>query len=618
MKSRASWLLSIFLIALLGVLMLLLAPSPLTRDHDVPIRRAEIDFSLAKTDISFIQEPTDHVLPRAGDPIRQKDSMTVLISSGREAPQLASQVKAVFGKQRGEHDHGHSHVSQHLTSASARPIPSWLQVPVEDANWMAEATQKCNHILKKLWAKQGGIDLPSIELVGIGAFGKPAEYNVRQQRILLDPKAYQLCMKLPNLGEEALAFLIAHELIHSYQHSSFDYQSLGFFVKTSSLKEWAKQDQIRRKKMETQADIWGAILCYMAGYKVEQSIPAFIDELYTAFNLKEEDPSYDSKHERLAIAKRAQAEVRKSIQIFEMANYLSVLQRHDKDTVLYRYLTDQFRSAEFYNNLGISYLRLALPKLDEPYRSLPYPFLMDTETRLKQAISKQKFDIGRMIRVGISQFDLIPDLNPSYEPAYLNRAIGYHMLSAVESSQKRAHLEEAKISLSKISSASYSSKVRILQELIHSIRVPKEFVRSFTETGDPTPIASIIDNVDLSDGYALDELDYDWETTVSFAEGIVVSGIELPHSRLLCLEDKGRFSHVYVQQVQKRIPSLPRSLEGKVYQVGTQIPGSKIAGLRKSLAIADGGYFLIDDRHGIVYKMNAMDQVNEWITWREW
>ncbi|MEM7374514.1 MAG: hypothetical protein AAF587_38335 [Bacteroidota bacterium] len=618
MKSRASWILLICLLSLFGGILILMVLSPLTRDHQVPTRREGIDFSLTKAAISVIQEPTDHVLPRAGSTSRLTQSSEAAVAIDPDMQESAPSSMPSFGMQRGEKSistHGHTHGHAH---AHTRPIPRWLNPPVEDADWVSEATNKCTKILKKLWAKQGGIDLPTIEIVGIGAYGKPAEYDVNGQRILLDPKTYQLCLSLPNLGEEALAFLIAHELIHSYQHSSFDYKSLGFFVETTSIKDWAKQDQIRRKKMETQADIWGAILCYMAGYQVEQSIPAFIDELYEAFDLAEEDPGYDSKTERLAIAKRAQKEVRKSIQIFEMANYLSVLQRHDKDTILYRYLTDQFRSAEFYNNLGISYLRLALPKLDEPYRSLPYPFLMDTETRLKQAISKQKFDIGRMIRVGISQFDLIPDLNPDYDPAYLNRAIGYHMLSAVEAGQKQAHLQEAKSSLSKISSPGYTSKVRILQELIHSTRVPKQFVRSFTETGEPAPITAIIDNIDLSDGYALDELAYTWETTVSFSEGIVASGKELPHSNLLCLEDKGRFSHTYIQKIHKRIPNLPASLKGKVYQVGSQIPTVEIAGLRKTLALANGGYFLIDDRYGIVYNMNAMDRVNEWVVWREW
>ncbi|MEM6800941.1 MAG: hypothetical protein AAF696_06025, partial [Bacteroidota bacterium] len=253
-------------------------------------------------------------------------------------------------------------------------------------SYLAEQ-EHCKKILRKLWEKQGGQAMPSIYIESIAEYGKPAEYDIQRKSIIIDPRTYKLCIEVADQREDALAFLIAHELVHAYQHNSFSYSSPGFFVKSKSLRSWAESQKRRRRQMESKADIWGAVLCYLAGYRIEDSIPDFIEELYDAFELNEDDPLYDSKKERIAIARRAKEEVKKALQLYDMAVYLSLLQQHDKDTVLYQYLIDDFKSAEFYNNLGLSYAKLALPMLEEPYRSYPYPFVLDTESRLEK-ISK--------------------------------------------------------------------------------------------------------------------------------------------------------------------------------------------------------------------------------------
>lgn len=624
MRSGTSWLLLICILALMGGMITYVAPSPLKRDHLIPLHRSTPDqaYPIQQGRSSLLttleevhshthtkhrhspqvltEEAIGHVLPRAGG------------SAGINSNVGQNSLGDIAPLTEGLDNFGLSRGGEVLRTTQLDPARA------QDPAWRLAATQKCSIILKQLWAKQGGIQLPDIQLADIAAYGKPAEYDVSGKQILLDPRAYHLCISLPEFGEEALAFLIAHELIHSYQHNSLDYQSLGFFVKTKSLEGWAAEEQKRRKNMETQADIWGAVLCYMAGYRVDQSIPHFIEELYLTFGLDEEDPGYDSKQERLEIAERAQAEVRRSIQIFEMANYMSVLQQHDKDTSLYRYLIDQFRSAEFYNNLGISYLRLALPKLEEPYRSLPYPFLYDMETRLEQAISKNQNAPAFLIRQGILNFDKISGLNARYGAAHLNRAIAYHMLSGVESKRASSHLDQVNQNLTRIEHTSLKREVSQVRELMRSPEGSSADKRRYLAVGEPIDFSGRIDEIDLTDGYALDDLTYDWTNRISFADGISVSGIDLPQSRLLCFEDKGRFTHAYLQIISKRLSSLPSDFRGKVFQVGDRISEAQKVAMRSSLPTVQGNYFLVHDALGIVYTVGKNDRIQEWAIWREW
>ncbi|MEM8889323.1 MAG: hypothetical protein AAGD28_15200, partial [Bacteroidota bacterium] len=52
----------------------------------------------------------------------------------------------------------------------------------------------CKRILKSLWEKQGGQAMPGLFIENISVFGKPAEYDVKRKSIILDPRAYKLCL----------------------------------------------------------------------------------------------------------------------------------------------------------------------------------------------------------------------------------------------------------------------------------------------------------------------------------------------------------------------------------------------------------------------------------------
>ncbi|MEL6252488.1 MAG: hypothetical protein AAFR87_10805 [Bacteroidota bacterium] len=476
----------------------------------------------------------------------------------------------------------------------------------------------CKKILKSLWEKQGGQAMPGLFMEDIAVFGKPAEYNIKRKSIIIDPRAYRLCLDVSKGKDDALAFLLAHELVHAYQHASFSYESPGFFVKSRSLRTWAEGQKRRRKQMESKADIWGAILCYLAGYRVEDSIPLFIEKLYTAFELNDEDPLYDSKKERLAIAERAKDEAQKALQIYDMAIYLSLLQQHDKDTVLYQYLIRDFKSAEFYNNLGLSYAKSALPMLDEPYRSNPYPWVLDTESRLDK-INKGQLSAEKLLLKSISQFNKAIRSNPNYLPNRINRACVFHILSGNAGSNKAYFLQQARADLAFVQANNTGPEQERLwtksSELLNIVNGKTKAIVATQRHSIEIPACSFmsLDGVDISKTYSLDRLKPDWKINLSFEAGIELFGKALPQSQLLYYKANGMGKSLCFQKVSRKIGDAPAG----VYQVGSIIPSSVRQNLRRSVSPLQSTSYLIQDALGLAYKVDAKGKVIEWVLYRE-
>ena len=508
-------------------------------------------------------------------------------------------------------------------------LPFSGHVGAKDTPASIAPQERCQKILRNLWAKQGGKVMPKVVIEEIAEYGKPAEYDFKRKLIIIDPKAYELCMEMEDKGEDALAFLIAHELIHAYQHSAFNYSSPGFFVKTKTLQEWATGQKEQRLSMESKADIWGAILCYLCGYDVEEIIPTFISEIYNAFNLNEEDPLYDSKKERLEIAERAQQELNQSILLYEMANYLGVLQHHDKDTLIYQYLINDFKSAEFYNNLGLAYIQLALPKLEDPFRSCPYPLTLDTETRLEKAVKSRKLTPHELLSKSITTFNQIPQLTAHYLPMRINRACAYHMMTSFEADKKELYMLKANEDLNfvqRYSPRAYGGDKKELDLLKYNASFTAVIIsysqyyglegkRTHRESGTPEYIDATLDGLNFAKSGSLEKLLYDWNRTISFADGVTVSGKQLPHSLIM------RFKHgnnqFFLQRVDQSISDFPAAMKKEIFQVGSVIPEDNRLDMRKSIMTLQGDYFLIHDARGVVYQVGDDFKVKSWAIFGE-
>lgn len=503
---------------------------------------------------------------------------------------------------------------------------------VEDQIGKDETPQeKCERILHKLWLKQGGIEEPKIQLTDAPTGRRPAWYDVSSRTIYIHPKAYQLSLGLAGQKDDILAFLIAHELIHAYQKQLADYDDAGFFVKANTLHEWAQAQKQRRREMETKADIWGAVLCYLAGYKVVKHIPYFIENLYASFQLKEEDPLYDSKTERMEIAQRAQVDVQKSILLFDFASYLSVLQHHDKDTSIYQFLIDNFKSVEFYNNLGLSYIRLAQPKLEAPFNTLAFPLVLDTDTRLEQAVLKNQLSPKALLEKSVEAFYEIQMSSPDYLPMRINRATAHYLLSSLDDRRKERYLKQANSDLSFVYTypdkkfKAESGSLFRLKDDANQLKAmmsfpdlfparPEAIYRSSTKPNYPD---WEIDGVDLNQLKSIDEMKFAWLQPVSFHEQAAKVAVAYrPHSTLLVFDHPESASRFYLQRITGPIPSLNRKQKAYIFPVGTFVHEIDRRKNRRSIPALDGTYFMINDALGIIHKLDAQHKVLEFALFR--
>lgn len=512
--------------------------------------------------------------------------------------------------------HGGKLAGRPLAIPSLPPASEAVQDEAPSAGWLEQAEARCRRILFRLWQQQGGSELPDLRLQEISEYGKPAEYDVQHRRIVIDPRAYELCLDVADGKDDALAFLIAHEFVHAYQHEQLSYVSPGFFVKTNTMKEWAQGQRDRRRNMERQADVWGAVLCHLSGYEVDGLIAPFIERLYERFHLREQDPLYDSKQERMEIARVAQQRVTENVQLFELASFLLVLQEYEAAAHIYQYLNELFQSAEFVNNLALAHMLDVLPQLETPYRHCPYPFTLDLETRLEQALPKRQLGPVERLKQCIEWLSQLDDGNGMYLPMRINRACAYVLLGTLETEMEAHYRKLAQADLQtikRLDGNTYPGAERDLAQMKHAAHLvsaimsyPQVCSREDGRTYQP-PVGQTRTTFPLDEARGGDR-SYDFSTYLSFEQGIRVLGKYLPRSVRWKYEDREQNELVELQLVKSRLDRLPAGM----YQVGELIPAAVRARMRASTPSLRGDYFLIDDERGLVYRLDEASVVQSW------
>ncbi len=293
-------------------------------------------------------------------------------------------------------------------------------------------TQKYNNIKKiydKLLQAKGDFRIRIPSLVLRNEESRVASIDYDRFEIVLEEKAYDICAKY---GDAALAFLLAHELTHYYEKHAWknqfvaDYSDLSIGVSLRSL-----EDQIIN---ETQADYLGGFLSYTAGYNIDLKLGDILKELYAAYDFKEQLPGYPSLDDRIELSNRSTLKLKSLIEVFEMANWLTVTGKFQEAIKYYEYILMRYQSREIFNNLGVVNLFNALEFFDVKDLKYTYPIELDIDP-----IHARDADIIKMrekiLLEAIKQFDAAIGLDAEYLPAYLNKAIALSLIGDIERAQ---------------------------------------------------------------------------------------------------------------------------------------------------------------------------------------
>jgi len=274
--------------------------------------------------------------------------------------------------------------------------------------------------------------------------GKPyynAYYSPANNTINLGEGIYDLCKEFGADSLNALAMVLGHELAHFYKDHGW---GMAFGTANEDLEVANKIYKLkltpaRKTECEAQADYYGGLFGYMAGYQSLNVGEEFFNKLYKAAKLPAVTNGYPTLQERMKIGDNSKKMLQKLIAVFEAANLLVVTDDFERAASCYDHIITTFPSREIYNNAGVALAREALKLYDVEKLKYAYPFTLDLDTRMDNAghkgLSEDKEEkIKRLLSEAKEMFNIAIQMDKDYTTAYVNSAMisdlqGDHELS---------------------------------------------------------------------------------------------------------------------------------------------------------------------------------------------
>ncbi|MBK7406994.1 MAG: hypothetical protein IPJ40_02320 [Saprospirales bacterium] len=244
------------------------------------------------------------------------------------------------------------------------------------------------------------------------------------QTVFLGVKAYDVCVSFGADSLNALAVLLSHELVHYYAGHTWEEEFSRDFAGTQ-LPDDVKDSWLED---EVQADLWGGLLAYSAGYDVRAVAPKFFPALYKTFERDESLAGYQKLSARILLAKQTGAKIQFLLGYFETANYLVALGLYEDAQGYYEtILQEGYRSRELYNNLGVYKVMAALPLFRKTEMPYGLPVELDAESRIGHStkgggpVNPQEERL-KLLKEANQYFETARNIDPAYTTALINQA----------------------------------------------------------------------------------------------------------------------------------------------------------------------------------------------------
>ena len=296
-------------------------------------------------------------------------------------------------------------------------------------------------ILDQLYDAVGNYNMPKPELVYVDSDKKVASYNSRLNTISIEQKVIDLCASRKTLGEDGLAFILAHELAHSFQSQS---KESGFVTDFLAFDKTADASIT----LERNADIHGAFACHVAGYEIDDNISILLDSIYSSYKIKSAIRFYPTKAERKQSSRLALMKLDTLSKLFEYAQVMALDGQYAIAREATEHITQYYQGKELYNNIGVYYILEALAMGDENIEKFIYPIELNFESRLSKPFADQgskslnpSDNLRREILLAnaLRYFDEVKRLDKNSFDAYLNSCIAYLIKRDVKLLGKELH-----------------------------------------------------------------------------------------------------------------------------------------------------------------------------------
>ena len=276
---------------------------------------------------------------------------------------------------------------------------------------------------------------PSLEIVAAST-GKVrvAWYSSREHTVYLEAGVVDLCLGVGADSLGALAVLIGHELAHFYERHDWVGDFGNGFADLETGERLRDNHGARAFEFELEADLFGGLYGYMAGFNTIGVAPRLLEQIYTHFDLDVWMPGYPSLADRQEIARRSEARLRELVEVFDAGHHLLVIGENRLAAATFDYLARDFPSREILNNAGVAYARSALAGMSGSRQRFALPLEIDAETRLALRGAGQKGgglvterEVAQFLERARLRLQRAIDADAGYAPARINLACVYYL-----------------------------------------------------------------------------------------------------------------------------------------------------------------------------------------------
>lgn len=263
-----------------------------------------------------------------------------------------------------------------------------------------------------------------------------AYYNPKDNSINLGEGIYDLTVEFGADSLNALALVLGHELAHYYKDHDWGmaFGTANTDTEIASAIYELELSSEQRAKLEAEADYFGALFGYLAGYNTLDVGPAFYQKLYERLGIEEDIEGYPSMQDRMQICKNSRERLQGLIPLLDAAQRAALTGQYRSAAAYFDYVLHEFPGRGIYYNAGTALAYEALDFYEPSELRFIHPFAWEGQTRLKDlgrrsaGTSNKRLKREALLKEAETYFKKALHLDDQYLPAMLHLGLVYHLL----------------------------------------------------------------------------------------------------------------------------------------------------------------------------------------------